>query len=268
VVLKPQNLPKQLRLLADSLPAQGCPSIPDLMTEAYQTDPLPGKILEAIRTNSGLQEITVTECTDENGQLRYRGNLYVPDSDELHLHIIQEHHNTALAGHRGRAKTFDLLDRGYYSVEMRKDVNRYVRNCHDCQWSRSSRHSTFGVLRPLPVPDKPWEDISMDFVVGIPECEGFDGIWVVVDRLSKMRHFIPCHTPIDALGLVELFLREVVRLHGLPLTVVSDQGPQFASAFWQQMYSRLGIDQRMSIAFHPQTDGQTERINASMEQYL
>jgi len=108
----------------------------------------------------------------------------------------------------------------------------------------------------------------MDYVVGLPEYGGYDALWVVVDQLSKMRHFIPCHKRMDALGLSELFLREVVRLHGLPLTNISDQGPQFASTFWQLVCSRLGIDRRMSTAFHPQTDGQTGQMNASMEQYL
>ena len=107
------------------------------MTKACQTDPVPGKILQAFQMNSGQQEITVAECTEENGRLRYRGNLYVPDSDELCLRIIQEHHDTALAGQPGRAKTFDLLDGGYYWKEMRKDVDQYVSNCHDCQRSRS-----------------------------------------------------------------------------------------------------------------------------------
>jgi hypothetical protein len=126
----------------------------------------------------------------------------------------------------------------------------------------------FGVLRPLLVPEKPWEDISKDFVVGLPECEGFDAVWVVVDRLSKMRHCILCHTTIDVVGLAKLFLREVVRLHALPKTVVSDRGPQFAFTFCGLICNRLGIDRRMSPAFHPQTDGQTERMNAVMEQYL
>jgi transposase InsO family protein len=126
----------------------------------------------------------------------------------------------------------------------------------------------FGVRLPLSVLEKPWEDISMDFVVRLPECEGFDPVWVVVDRLSKMRHFIPCHTTIDAVRLARIFLREVVRLHGLPRTIVLDRGPQFASTFWGQICSRLGIDRRLSTAFHPQTDGQTERMNAEMEQYL
>ena len=105
-------------------------------------------------------------------------------------------------------------------------------------------------------------------MVGLPECEGFDVIWVVVDRLSKMRHHIPCHTTIDAVGLAKFFLREVVRLDGMPATIVSDRGSQFASTFWGQICTRLGIDRQMSSMFHPHTDGQAERMNASMEQYL
>jgi len=268
VVLKPQNRPEQFHLLANSPPTRGLPSISDFITKAYQTDRLPGEMREAIQRNSGLQEITVAECTEENGLVRLRGSWYVLDCDELRLHIIQEHHDTALARNPGQAKTFDLLDRGYDWKDMGKDNERYVQNCHDCQRSRNSRRTSLGVRRSLHVPDERWEDCSMDFVVGLPECEGFNAIWVVVDRLSKMRHFIPCHTIIDTLGLAVLFMKEVVRLHGLPLSIVSDRGPQFASTFWEQVCSEFGIDWRMSTAFHPQTDGQTERMNASKEQYL
>jgi len=108
----------------------------------------------------------------------------------------------------------------------------------------------------------------MDFVVGLPECESFDAICVVVDRLSKMRHIIPCHTTIDAIEMAELFGLEIVRLDGLPATIVSDQGPKLASTFWGLICSRLGIDRRITTAFPPQTDGQTERMNAGMEPYL
>jgi len=163
---------------------------------------------------------------------------------------------------------FDLLSRRYYWKTMRKQVDRYVRSCAECQKSRTGRHASFGVLRPLSVPDKPWEDISMDFATGLPECEGYDAIWVVVDRLSKMRYFVPCRTTVDARGLAEMFLKDVVRLHGLPKTIISDRGPQFAAVFWKQLCERLGVDRRLSTAFHPQTDGQTERMNASIEQYL
>jgi len=151
---------------------------------------------------------------------------------------------------------------------MRNQVDQYEWNCHSCQWSRTSRHVTFGVFRPLPVPERLWEDISMDVVVGLPEYEGFDAVCVVVDMLLKMRHFIPCHTTIDAVGLARLFLRDVVRVHRLPKTIVSDWGPRFASTFWGQICYWLTIYPRMSTAFHPQTDDQTEQINARMEQYL
>jgi len=268
VVPKPQNLLVQLHLLVDSPPAQPCLSISNLLRKAYETDLVPGWILEAIRTKSELQEIAIVECIEQEERVWYGCSLYVLDENELRLRILQEHHHTALAGHRGGAKTFNVLDSEYYWNDMRKDVDRYVRNCHECQWSRGSPHSTFRVIRPLHVRDKPREDISMDFVVGLPECEGFDAIWVVVGQHSEMRHCIPCLTIIDALGLVQLSLREVVCSHGLPLTSISDRGPQFASTFWLQVCSRMGIYRMMLTASHPQTDGQADRMNDCMEQYI
>jgi len=236
--------------------------------QTYETDLLLGNILRALRANGSLKEITVVQCTKLNGRIQYRGNCYVSEDDQLRLQLIQDHHDTALAGHPGTAKTFDLLDRHYYWKEMRKQVDQYVQNCHSCQHSRTSKHAKFGELPPLLVPEKPWDNISNDFVVGLPDCEGFDVIWVVVDKLSKLRHFIPCHTTIDAVGLAKLYSWEVVRLHGLPVTIPSDRGAQSDSTVWGQICSRLGIDQQMSTGFHPQTDSMTEQVNAGMEQYL
>jgi hypothetical protein len=108
----------------------------------------------------------------------------------------------------------------------------------------------------------------MDFVTGLPTSKKCNTIWVVVDRLTKARHLIPSESTIDAEGLADLFMQHVFKLHGLPLTIVTDRGPQFAADFWGRLCSRLGIDRRLSTAFHPQTDGQTERVNAVMEQYL
>jgi len=268
VILKPHNLPKQLQLLVNDPPGQGRASISDLFIRAYGADQLAGKVFEVIQTNGSLREITMGECREQDGRIRYRGKRYIPEDDQLRLRLIQDHHDTALAAHPGRAKTFDLLDRQYHWKDMWKQVDQYVHNCHSCQWSQSLRHATFWVLRPLPVLEKPCEDISMDFVLGLPECEGFNAIWVVVDRLLKMRHFCPCHMTIDAVELARLFLREVVHLHGLAVTIVPDRGPQFASTLWGKICGQSGVDQRMSTAFHPQTDGLTERMNAGMEQYL
>jgi len=153
VVLKPHNLPEQLRILANDLPVQERSSISNLFNQAYQEDPLPDKILKAIKERDSLKEITVAECTEQYGQVWYRGKLYAPEEDQLRLRFIQEHHDTALAGHPGQAKTFGLLDRQYYLKNMQKQVDQYVQNCHSCQCSRTLRHATFGVLRPLSVPE-------------------------------------------------------------------------------------------------------------------
>ena len=108
----------------------------------------------------------------------------------------------------------------------------------------------------------------MDFVVGLPESEVFNAIWVVVDRLTKMRHLVPCTDKVDGRKLGEMFIKEVFRLHRIPNTIVLDSGPQFASEYWKHVCKRLGMEGKLSTAFHPQTDGQTERINSALEQYI
>jgi len=215
--------------------------------------------------NSGLQGITIPECTEEDGRIRYRGILSVPQSDALSLGLIQEYHYTALAGHPGWVKTFDLVDREFYWNQVPKAVDRYVPNRDGCQQSWSLTHSTFRVLWQLPVPNHLWEDISMDFVGGLPECERFYSGCMVVDGLSKMLHCILCHTTINAAGRAELSLRDVVRPHRPPLTIISEHAPQYVSTFWGQICDRLVIDWMMSTAVHPPTDSQMERMNTGME---
>jgi hypothetical protein len=124
--------------MANSLPTQGRPSISDLMTKSYVTDPLPGKILEPIRKNGTLKDITVAECTELDGRIQYRTKCYLTEDDQLQLQLIQKHPDTALAGHPGRVKMFDLLNRQYYWNDMQKQVDQYVRSCHSFQRSGSS----------------------------------------------------------------------------------------------------------------------------------
>lgn len=271
-VLKPSNvgLPplslSSLYLLAETTTA---PDRQALWKEGYDADPFPTKVLKMLEAGTRhSKDISLSECTEQDGRLLYRQRLYVPDYDPLRLDIIISHHDNPAAGHQGRAKTLELISRQYYWPSMRKDIDRYVSNCHTCQRSRSTRTTSFGILKPLPIPVRPWEDISMDFITGLPWSDGFDSVWIVVDRLSKMRHFIPCQNTCTAQDLADLFTRQVLRLHGLPKTIISDRGPQFISAFWTKLCSRLKIDRRLSTAFHPQTDGQTERLNAVLEQYL
>jgi hypothetical protein len=124
------------------------------------------------------------------------------------------------------------------------------------------------MLQPLEIPYRPWTSISMDFIVGLPESSGFTKIWVIVDRFSKMAHYIPLPTLNKTEDLAKLFLKEVWRLHGLPDDIVSDRDSRFISHFWQSLMSLLNVKLKMSTSFHPQTDGQTERVNQTLEHYL
>ena len=149
-----------------------------------------------------------------------------------------------------------------------KDVERFFRNCHTCRRIKATRHALYDVLKSLPVPEKPWQHLSVDFVIGLPVSKGFDAICVFVDRLTKQLHLPPFHTTISAEGLAELFCDRVFRYHGLPESIVSGRGPQFASRFWKHLCHCLRVEPRLSTAFQPETDGQTERVNAIMEQHL
>jgi len=233
--------------------------ISTLLTESYRADPFPARILGLLRNGARqYKEISLAEFKERDGRLLYRDCFYVPDHPPLRLQLRQDHHDPPAMDHPGRAKTLELLTRKYFWPSMRKDVDRFVRNCHVCRRTKSVRHVPYGVLRPLLVSDRPWQHISVDFVTGLPRSKGYDAICVVVDRLTKQRHLIPCTTTITAEELGVLFCDRVVRYHGLPETIVSDRGPQFASRFWKHLCSCLKIDARLSTAFHPQTDGQTE----------
>jgi hypothetical protein len=266
-IIKPENILHALAMTASNQPDTS-PTLSQLFHKAYDTDPFP-KVLEMLKNGTKqCKDITLAECEEHNNLLLYRWQIWVPDYEPLKLHLMQQHHDTLTAGYPGRSKTLEYLSRTYTWPKMHADVDRYTRNCHTCQCSKPNWHVLFGVLRPLPIPEHPWQDISMDFITGLPWSDGYDAIWVVVDQLTKERHLIPCRTDVDAKELANLFIAHIFCLHGLPLTIISDRGPQFSALFWKYLCCRLGIEPWLSMAFHPQTDGQTEQMNAIMEQYL
>jgi hypothetical protein len=166
---------------------------------------------------------------DPSGLLMYKGLIYIPENDALKLEILQECHDAKAAGHLGREKTAELISRNYYWPKMWKFVKRYVSSCEVCARTKPSRHAPYGKLQPLPIPERIWQSVSMDFIVELPPSAGFNAIYVCVDRLTKMAHFIPTTTEVSAEEAALLFYRHVWKHHGLPTDIVSDRGAQFIS---------------------------------------
>ena len=163
--------------------------------------------------------------------LLYRANKLCVPASSVRLLLLQEAHGGGLMGHFGVKKTEDVLFTHFYWPRMRRDVERYVSRCTTCNKAKS-RLNPHGLYLPLPVPRAPWEDISMDFVLGLPRTKrGSDSVFVIVDRFSKMAHFIPCQKTNNALHVADLFFTKIVRLHGVPNTIVSDRDAKFLSHF-------------------------------------
>ena len=201
--------------------------------------------------------------------LREGERMCIPDDPETKTILLQEVHDSALAGHPGLDKTYTRLAQIAYWPNMRKSVEKYVKSCHTCRVSKIQTSKPNGLLQPLPIPERPWTHIAMDLMVHLPKTDRQnDAVAVFVDRFSKAAHFVACRTTCTAQDLAELFFKNVVRLHGLPMSIVSDRDSRFCSRFWSELFSRLGTRLDMSTAHHQQTDGQAERTIQTLEQYL
>lgn len=210
---------------------------------------------------------------DQKEVLRYNGRIYVPEEPAIRQEIMFQNHDTRMAGHFGARRTLDLISRRYYWPALSHDVQEYVRTCAVCQRSKAQRHSQYGKLSPLPIPEEIFEEVSLDFVTGLPPAKDshdcvYDTILVIVDRFSKMALYIPALKTWDAKEFAKAYFTHVILKFGVQKGIVSDRGSIFTSSFWTEICYQLQVKRRLSTAFHPQTDGQTERQNQTLEQYL
>jgi hypothetical protein len=227
-------------------------------------------ILSAQRSDSYISEHKSEPrwSTDDQGLVRYDDRIWVPDSDDLRLRVLLYHHDHPISGHFGQNKTLELIRRNYTWPSVRTFVKDYCKSCTACARSKATRHRPYGNLRQLPIPEKPWNSISMDFIEQLPSSEGFTAILVVVDRLSKQAIFIPTYDTITSMQLAQLFVLHVFSKHGVPSHVTSDRGTEFVSHFFRSLGKALNMRLHFTSGYHPEGDGQTERTNQTLEQYL
>src|SRR4029077_11395198 len=261
-------------------PGTGEKSLEELIRAAYRENEPARDIITALRDRETrrwpkpirkMLRCDKSECSTVDGPMYYRNRLFVPDSPDLRLEVVHRTHSSGPAGHPGRVKTLDLLNRTYWWPRMSQFTATFVKDCALCFRTKTPRSAPPGFLKPLELPARPWTNISIDYIVELPECvrngKTYRHILVVVDRLTKMRHFIPV-TGVTTEELVDVFHDAVYTLHAAPDNVISDRGSQFVSGFWRRLSERLKTVLRPSSAFHPETDGQTEIVNAAVNKDL
>jgi transposase InsO family protein len=194
--------------------------------------------------------------------------------DELQEQIIRQHHDDPVHGHPGITRTMELIRRNYEFKNMKDKITSYIKKCADCQRNKHSTHAPYGEMQPMELPTKPWTDISMDFVTGLPLSRdpatglAYDAILVIVDRFTKYALFIPFRKDYTAVQLAHVLKDRLIRHYGIPKSIISDRDKLFTSNYWATLMAEIGTQRKLSTAYHPETDGQTERTNRTMKTYL
>ncbi|KAJ3556748.1 hypothetical protein NP233_g11909 [Leucocoprinus birnbaumii] len=244
--------------------------IPSAIRDQYRTDPQFKSIIDSLkeyknfRLDNGLLLINI-----QGSERLCIPNVSI-DNRSIREVLISEAHS--LLSHLGAARTCDYLREQVWWKSIVKDIHNFCESCMTCKRSKPTNHKPYGLLQPLPVPSRPWENIGVDFVGPLPESRdrdaAYDSVTVIIDRLTGMIHLVPSRVNYNARQVAELIFREVYRLHGLPKSIVSDRDTLFTSTFWQRLNELVGTKLLMSSAYHPESDGSTERANRTIVQML
>jgi hypothetical protein len=243
------------------------PKDPDFgeMYEALQNDKVPKEFRANAEHYCIFNDLLYYDVTvgQDNNDLR----LCIP-AGFLRARLLAEAHDAPISGHFSFYRSYLILASRYYWPRMHRDMQNHVYTCDICQRVNMGKPGTKGLLRPLELPAQRWESISMDFITGFPKAKGFDGLYVVVDRLSKRAHFVPHRKKDTTKDVANSLIWNVFRLHGFPSSIVSDRDPRFNSELWRHFTERLGVQLKMSTSNHAATDGQTERVNRIIRRML
>jgi transposase InsO family protein len=243
-------------------------SLEQEIQKAAELDPEVTSALRLLKAR-GPRQLTgnLSDWEERDGLTFYKGRVYVPKGTDLRRRVVELCHDSPSTGHPGRRGTLELVSRLYWWPNMQAFVHRYVDGCDTCQRCKPARHPR-AILQPHSIPTGPWQTIGVDLVTGLPPVNGYDAIVVYIDHYSKQVHVLPTTSTVDAEGIADLHYREIFRLHGIPTKIVSDRGPQFAARFTKALYLKLGITHALTTAYHPQSNGQTERANQEVEKHL
>lgn len=204
----------------------------------------------------------------KDGLIRFRGRIWIGSDRETQAQLVRSLHDSAVGGHSGFHATYHRVKRLFAWTGMKQTVQQFVRECVTCQRAKTERCPPAGLLQPLDTPAQPWEVITLDFIEGLPRSANHDTILVIVDKFSKFSHFIALKHPFTALDVAKAYMAQVFSIHGLPQAIVSDRDRIFTSTLWQELFRLSQTELRLSSSYHPQSDGQTERVNQCLEAYL
>lgn len=223
---------------------------------------------QELMTKLALASDAVPHYTFCDGLLRYKSRIWVGNDVTLQTKLIEAFHSNAIGGHSGVSVTHRRLKQLFAWRGMKAAIHSYVTSCVVYQQTKLDRSKLPGLMQPLLVPDRAWSVISMDFIEGLPTSGGASCILVVVDLFSKYAHFVALKHPFTASTVAQQFLSSVYKLHGLPQAIVSDRDRVFTGTFGRELFKLDRVELRLSTAYHPQSDGQTERINQCLETFL
>jgi hypothetical protein len=235
------------------------------------------KIIDAQRIDKGMihihekMEASKATCFRKynQGVLWFKDRIVVPKDVELRQQILDEAHLSRYSIHPRSTKMYQDLKHHYWWTKMKIEIARYVAKCDTCRRVKAVHMETAGPLQSLSIPTWKWENISMDFVVGLPKTsQGYDSIWVIAERLTKTSHFLPVKMDHPVVVYAQLYIARILSVHGVPKTILSDRGPQFVFKFWEELHKSLGTKLLHNSAYHPQTSGQTKRVNQILEDML